>query len=103
MKTLRRLALAADFVALATVMLGSWTRINGAGETCPDWPLCHGRLVPSLSDGAVWEWVHRLLAFSVTPLVIALLVVAWRERRRSAFIVPAMSLVAVLFVVQVLL
>jgi heme A synthase len=103
MRTLRRLALAADFVALATVVLGSWTRINGAGETCPDWPLCHGRLVPSLADGTVWEWVHRLLAFAVTPLVIALLVVAWRERRRSPFVVPAMSLVAVLFVAQVLL
>jgi heme A synthase len=103
MKTLRRLALAADFVALATVVLGSWTRINGAGETCPDWPLCHGRLVPSLANGTIWEWVHRLLAFSVTPLVIALLVVAWRERRRSPFVVPAMALVAALFVVQVLL
>jgi heme A synthase len=103
MKTLRRLALAADFVALATVMLGSWTRINGAGETCPDWPLCHGRLVPSLADGTIWEWAHRLLAFSVTPLVIALLVVAWKQRRRSPFVVPVMSFIAVLFVVQVLL
>jgi heme A synthase len=103
MRTLRRLALAADFVALATVMLGSWTRINGAGETCPDWPLCHGRIVPSLADGTIWEWVHRLLAFSVTPLVIALLVVAWKERRRSPFVVPVMSFVAALFVVQVLL
>ena len=103
MKILRRLALAADFVALATVVLGSWTRINGAGETCPDWPLCHGRLVPSLADGTIWEWVHRLLAFSVTPLVIALLVVAWRQRRRSPFVVPVMSFIAALFVVQVLL
>jgi heme A synthase len=103
MRTLRRLALAADFVALATVMLGSWTRINGDGETCPDWPLCHGRIVPSLADGTIWEWVHRLLAFSVTPLVIALLVVAWKERRRSPFVVPVMSFVAALFVVQVLL
>jgi heme A synthase len=103
MKILRRLALAADFVALATVVLGSWTRINGAGETCPDWPLCHGRLVPSLADGTIWEWVHRLLAFSVTPLVIALLVVAWRQRRRSPFVVPVMSFIAALFVLQVLL
>ncbi len=51
MKHLLRLALAADAVALLTLMLGSWTRINGAGLTCPDWPLCHGRFLPSMGDG----------------------------------------------------
>jgi len=30
MKRLLRLALAADAIALLTVVLGSWTRINGA-------------------------------------------------------------------------
>jgi heme A synthase len=103
MKTLRRLALAAVLVALATVMLGSWTRINGAGMTCPDWPLCHGRLIPSMADGTIWEWTHRLLAFTVTPLVVATIVVAWMERRRSPFIAPATGAIAALFFAQVLL
>jgi heme A synthase len=103
MKTLRRLALVADLVALGTVMLGSWTRINGAGMTCPDWPLCHGRFVPSMSGGTVWEWIHRLFAFLVTPLVIAVVVVAWRQRKRSPFIPPTVLAIAALFVVQVLL
>ncbi len=103
MKTLRRLALAADAVALATVMLGSWTRINGAGMTCPDWPLCHGTVLPSLADGTVWEWTHRLLAFLVSPLVIAVIVVAWRKRTASPFITPAVAAIAALFVAQVLL
>lgn len=103
MKTLRRLALAADLVALGTVMLGSWTRINGAGLTCPDWPLCHGRVVPSLGDGTIWEWLHRLFAFCVAPLVVALIVVAWRRRRESAFIAPTVAVIAGLFLTQVLL
>ncbi|MBV8531283.1 MAG: heme A synthase [Candidatus Eremiobacteraeota bacterium] len=97
------LALAADLFALATLMLGSWTRINGAGLTCPDWPLCHGRLLPSLRDGTFWEWSHRLLAFSVAPLVIALAAVAWRQRHRSAFITPTLALIGALFAVQVFL
>ncbi|MFY9664051.1 MAG: COX15/CtaA family protein [Candidatus Cybelea sp.] len=103
MKHLRRLALAADAVALMTLMLGSWTRINGAGLTCPDWPLCRGQLLPSLVGGTIWEWLHRLLAFAVAPLVLALIVVAWRERRRSPFITPTMTAIAVLFLVQVFL
>src|SRR5260370_1068696 len=103
MKTLRRLALGTVLVALATVMLGSWTRINGAGLTCPDWPLCHGRFIPSMSDGTIWEWTHRLLASCVAPLVIALIVVAWRKRDRSPFIAPTVGLIGVLFLAQVLL
>jgi heme A synthase len=103
MKRILRLALAADLVALATLMLGSWTRINGAGLTCPDWPLCHGHVLPSLSDGTVWEWSHRMLAFAVAPLALALVAVAWRERRHSPFVTPTIAAIAALFLVQVFL
>jgi heme A synthase len=103
MKHLLRLALVADAVALMTLMLGSWTRINGAGLTCPDWPLCRGQLFPSLTGGTVWEWLHRLLASAVAPLVVALVAIAWRERRASPFIAPAAGAIAALFLVQVLL
>jgi heme A synthase len=103
MKTLRRLALGAGLVALGTVMLGSWTRINGAGLTCPDWPLCHGRLLPSMAGGTIWEWLHRLLAFCVAPLVVSLIVLAWRKRDRSAFIAPTVTIIAALFLAQILL
>lgn len=103
MKRLLRLALAADFVALMTVVLGSWTRINGAGLTCPDWPLCHGRMIPLMTDGTLWEWTHRLLAFIVAPLTIALVLAAWPERRRSPFVGPTLAAIGVLFLAQVLL
>ena len=103
MKHLLRLAVAADLVALMTLMLGSWTRINGAGLTCPDWPLCRGHFVPALGDGTLWEWSHRLLAFSVAPLILALVIAAWRQRRRSPFIGPTIAAIAVIFALQVFL
>ena len=103
MKTLRRLALGADLVALGAVVLGSWTRINGAGETCPDWPLCRGSIVPSLTDGTLWEWMHRLLALVLVPLLVALVACGWRERKRSPFIAPTVLTIAGIFLAQVLL
>lgn len=83
-------------------MLGSWTRINGAGMTCPDWPLCHGMLIPSLADGTVWEWTHRLLAFLVAPMVLAVMAAAWPQRRKP-FVAPALGAIVALFLVQVCL
>lgn len=71
--------------------------------TCPDWPLCRGAVVPSLADGTIWEWTHRLFAFSLGPLVVALLVVAWAKRDRSRLITPTASAVAALLGVQIFL
>lgn len=103
MKILRRLSAASVIVALGTVMLGSWTRINGAGMTCPDWPLCHGMLIPSMADGTVWEWTHRLFAFCVAPLVVAVMIAAWRVRDRAPFVTPMLGVVGALFIVQCIL
>ncbi|MBV8281349.1 MAG: COX15/CtaA family protein [Candidatus Eremiobacteraeota bacterium] len=103
MKQLLRLALAADVTALAALMLGSWTRINGAGLTCPDWPLCRGRLVPALGDGTLWEWSHRVLAGAIAALVLALIVAAWRQRAQSRFIAPIAATIAAFFLLQLFL
>lgn len=103
MTRLRRLALAADLVAFFVVLMGSWTRINGAGLTCPDWPTCRGAVIPVLAGGTVWEWTHRALALSLLPLVVLICAAAWRQRGRSTALVTAGAVIAVLFLAQVAL
>jgi len=57
-------------IAVATfflVSLGSFVRATGAGLSCPDWPLCFGRVVPHTFDNGVFqEWAHRGLALIVS-------------------------------------
>ena len=103
MKTLGRLSLAAVLIAFGEVMLGSWTRINGAGMTCPDYPLCHGEFIPSMGGGTVWEWTHRLTAAMLSLLVCAVLFMAWRNRKAAEFIAPVGWVIALLFLFQVFL
>jgi heme o synthase len=99
----RALSLAAAAAAFLLAVLGSWVRINGAGMTCPDWPLCHGALVPALQGGVVLEWSHRLLALVVGLLTLPALWTAWRARKRVGGVTVVLAFIGAVFVVQVAL
>lgn len=103
MKQFRRLAVASALLAFALAVLGSWVRINDAGMTCPDWPLCNGRIVPSLAGGVVLEWSHRTVAFIEGFVVLATIVAGRRVREAIAGVGPALSALGGIFLVQVLL
>lgn len=102
-RAFRTLVVAGAIVAFALAMLGSWTRINDAGMTCPDWPLCRGAVVPALHGGVVLEWLHRLLAFFETFIVAAVVVVGMRLRAAIPALGGMLIALAAVFVLQVLL
>jgi cytochrome c oxidase assembly protein subunit 15 len=60
-----RLAFTTATVMFALIVVGSIVRTTGSGLACPDWPLCHGRLIPPLQFNILVEWFHRLLALIV--------------------------------------
>src|SRR5665213_1984940 len=93
----RAFSLAAAGSAFLLAVLGSWVRINGAGMTCPDWPLCRHALVPVLDGGVALEWSHRVVAVIFGVLVLGALWTGWRARRRIGGVsfVPATSSIAV--------
>lgn len=103
MKLFRSIAIATAAVAFAIAVLGSWIRINGDGMTCPDWPLCHGRIIPTLAGGIVLEWSHRAAAFVESWLVVATIVLGIRVSRGIAGLRAGLWALGGLFGVQVLL
>ncbi len=83
--------------AFATIMLGSWTRINGAGMTCPQWPAC------PLDSASLWEWTHRFFAMLLLPLIVATVIYAWRGRKDIPAAIPTGGVIVALFLFQVIL
>ncbi len=98
MTRFHRLALATLLTTLALVTVGVIVRATDSGLGCPDWPLCHGQLLPALDDTKAWiEWVHRGIAVIVGFQVLGLAILAIRDHRdRPSILWP--SIAAVLLV-----
>jgi heme A synthase len=103
MKTFRALAVGGVVVAFGLALLGSWTRINQDGMTCPDWPLCRGAIVPALQGGVVLEWTHRLIALIETLVVASVIAAGLRVRAQIPAIRGLLVALGTIFLLQVLI
>lgn len=108
--TIRRLAFLTVGFAYALTVLGAVVRITNSGMGCgDDWPLCNGRIVPTLDNPEVIiEWAHRLSVLGLSLFVIALAAVTYLRRHEPKVLGPGgvlrpVLLAVLIFIVQVML
>lgn len=99
---IRGLALLSSIATYALIVLGGTVRATDSGLACPDWPRCHGQLVPPLETQILIEYSHRLAAASVGILIVGTAVAAWLWYRDNRFVLVGASVAAALLLVQVL-
>lgn len=86
--------------AIIQITFGGIVRVTESGLGCPDWPLCHGSIIPKWEYHTMIEWSHRTIGSVVGLFFIAAVVRVWLSHRSNTFLVATTigSLVTIMIV-----
>jgi heme A synthase len=84
------------------IVLGGTVRATDSGTACPDWPLCHGQVLPPAETKVLIEFSHRLVASVVGFMILGVLLQVWRGYRHRAPMLRAAVLAGALLALQVI-
>jgi len=71
------------------MIIGAFVRASGFGLACPDWPTCHGQIVPEFTIPVMSEYTHRIVAAFSSLFVLITMVLSITRHRGSGVVMFA--------------
>jgi cytochrome c oxidase assembly protein subunit 15 len=100
---MQALSLANVFAVYVLIVLGGIVSSTGSGLACPDWPLCRGEVIPTLTINVLIEFTHRVWTVVVTILVVSTMLLAWKKYAKLNKITSFATMTFILLLAQVIL
>ena len=98
-----RLAIVTAGMTLATLVLGSYISNTDASLACDGWPLCNGSVIPGGGSAVGLHFLHRLLAGGLGLMLVALIYLAFEERRRQPLLIALALFAGAAYLAQALI
>jgi heme A synthase len=103
MTAFQRLLLATILLTFVLIVIGGTVRATDSGLGCPDWPTCHGSLIPRAEKHTLIEYSHRTAATVVGFLFLGVTYYAFKTERRNKLVFWLAFTAGILLAFQIIL
>jgi len=103
MSWIQRLLLTTIVATFVLVVIGGTVRATNSGLGCPDWPTCHGRVIPPANYHTLIEFSHRTAASIVGFIFLGVTFFTFKTERRNPLVFWLAFTAGVLLAVQIVL